>query len=293
MNYTNRFISFTVLAAVLSGCEFNEDFCIRNGELVAWCDFSGIRETPPVPEERHIIAFPSGMDIPSGEQMTFTQDTLRQSIPQGEYQFLFYTGNYEVSDIRDYHEARLMARTDTLEGEVYISGVQKFCCSAGFGQRLEYQRPKRVPIKPSAFVQRLNIQINVSGNITPLAGLQGTLTGISTGRYLVSRERTGNASVTSLFSRKPETDRWKTSLYAFGFNPAAENILSVKIEMDGKDSVFNEEQKVDLTPYLRGFDSDELSLELDLHIGKELTIGEPVVIPDWEDIPETELPNYN
>ena len=233
------------------------------------------------------------MDIPSGEQMTFTQDTLRQSIPQGEYQFLFYTGNYEVSDIRDYHEARLMARTDTLEGEVYISGVQKFCCSAGFSQRLEYQRPKRVPIKPSAFVQRLNIQINVSGNITPLAGLQGTLTGISTGRYLVSRERTGNASVTSLFSRKPETDRWKTSLYAFGFNPAAENILSVKIEMDRKDSVFNEEQKVDLTPYLRGFDSDELSLGLDLHIGKELTIGEPVVIPDWEDIPETELPNYN
>ncbi|EXY36502.1 hypothetical protein M145_1391 [Bacteroides fragilis str. 34-F-2  len=50
---------------------------------------------------------------------------------------------------------------------------------------------------------------------------------------------------------------------------------------------------MDLTPYLRGFDSDELSLELDLHIGKELTIGEPVVIPDWEDIPETELPNYN
>ena len=150
-----------------------------------------------------------------------------------------------------------------------------------------------INITPSAFVQRLNIQINVSGNITPLAGLQGTLTGISTGRYLVSRERTGNASVTSLFSRKPETDRWKTSLYAFGFNPAAENILSVKIEMDGKDSVFNEEQKVDLTPYLRGFDSDELSLELDLHIGKELTIGEPVVIPDWEDIPETELPNYN
>ena len=161
MNYTNRFISFTVLAAILSSCEFNEDFCIRNGELVAWCDFSGIRETPPVPEERHIIAFPSGMDIPSGEQMTFTQDTLRQSIPQGEYQFLFYTGNYEVSDIRDYHEARLMARTDTLEGEVYISGVQKFCCSAGFGQRLEYQRPKRVPITPSAFVQRLKIQIKV------------------------------------------------------------------------------------------------------------------------------------
>ena len=171
MNYTNRVIYFTALTAVLASCEFNEDFCIRNGELVAWCDFSGIKEPPPVPEERHIIAFPGGMDIPSGEQMTFTQDTLRWSIPQGEYQFLFYTGNYEVSDIRDYHEARLMARTDTLEGEVYISGVQKFCCSAGFGQRLEYQRPKRTPITPSAFVQRHKIQIYVSYNSAPLAGL--------------------------------------------------------------------------------------------------------------------------
>lgn len=220
MNYTNRFISFTVLAAVLSGCEFNEDFCIRNGELVAWCDFSGIRETPPVPEERHIIAFPSGMDIPSGEQMTFTQDTLCQSIPQGEYQFLFYTGNYEVSDIRDYHEARLMARTDTLEGEVYISGVQKFCCSAGFSQRLEYQRPKRVPITPSAFVQRLNIQINVSGNITPLAGCKvpspvfppaGTLspgkgqeTQVSQACSRVNRKPTGGRQACTLSGSTPQ-----------------------------------------------------------------------------------------
>lgn len=25
---------------MLGGCNFNEDFCIREGELVAWCDFS-------------------------------------------------------------------------------------------------------------------------------------------------------------------------------------------------------------------------------------------------------------
>ncbi|MCS2888268.1 hypothetical protein NXV14_14580 [Bacteroides fragilis] len=220
MNYTNRFISFTVLAAVLSSCGFNEDFCIRNGELVARCDFSGIRETPPVPEERHIIAFPSGMDIPSGEQMTFTQDTLRQSIPQGEYQFLFYTGNYEVSDIRDYHEARLMARTDTPEGEVYISGVQKFCCSAGFSQRPEYQRPKRVPIKPSAFVQRLNIRINVSGNITPrpackvpspvfppagtLSPGKGQETQVSQACSCVNRKPTGGRQACTLSGSTPQ-----------------------------------------------------------------------------------------
>jgi hypothetical protein len=198
-----------------------------------------------------------------------------------------------VSDIQDNHEAHLTARTDTLEGEVNISGRQNSCCSAAVDQRLEYQRPKSVPRTQSAVVQRLNIQINVSGYTAPMAGLEGTLTGIYTARYLVSRERTGYASLTSLFARKPETDRWKTSLYALGFNTAAENIHSVKTEMDGKDSVLNEEQKVDLTPYLRGFDSDELSMELDLHIGKVLTIGEPLVIPDWEDIPDTALPDYN
>ena len=42
--------------------------------------------------------------------------------------------------------------------------------------------------------------------------------------------------------------------------------------------------------YLRGFDGDEISLELDLHIGRELEIGGPVIIPDWEDTPETEFP---
>ena len=25
---------------MLGGCNFNEDFCIREGELVAWCDFT-------------------------------------------------------------------------------------------------------------------------------------------------------------------------------------------------------------------------------------------------------------
>ena len=158
-------------------------------------------------------------------------------------------------------------------------------------ERLEYQSPKRVRITPSAFVQRLNIQVNVSGNTAPLSSLKGTLSGISTGRYLVSRERTGNASVTSVFARKAGTDEWKTSLYVFGFNPTAENILTVKVGMDGEDSVFDEQQSVDLTPYVRGFDGDELSLELNLHIGRELTIDDPVVIPEWEDIPETELPN--
>ena len=141
----------------------------------------------------------------------------------------------------------------------------------------------------SAFDQKLNIKINVSGNTVPLSGLNCTLSGISTARYLASRERTGTASATASFAKKAD-NVWTAGLYVFGFSPAAENILAVEVLMKEEDSVFNERQSVDLTPYLRGFDGDEISLELDLHIGRELEIGGPVIIPDWEDTPETEFP---
>lgn len=81
----NRLISLALLAATMVGCDFNEDFCVRNGGLVAWCDFSGITDIPPVPQDRHVIAF--GTDVPPGEGTTFTQDTLRWSLPQGDYRF--------------------------------------------------------------------------------------------------------------------------------------------------------------------------------------------------------------
>lgn len=209
--------------------------------------------------------------------------------PQGAYRFLFYTGNYELLDRNDYHETRLSVRTDTIDGEAHISEVQKFCCSSAFSERLEYRNPKRVRIQPAAFVQKLNIKINVSGNTVPLSGLNCTLSGISTARYLASRERTGTASATASFAKKAD-NVWTAGLYVFGFSPAAENILAVEVLMKEEDSVFNERQSVDLTPYLRGFDGDEISLELDLHIGRELEIGGPVIIPDWEDTPETEFP---
>ncbi|MCS2701511.1 hypothetical protein NXW04_12035 [Phocaeicola vulgatus] len=176
-----------------------------------------------------------------------------------------------------------------LTGEAHISEVQKFCCSSAFSERLEYRNPKRVRIQPAAFVQKLNIKINVSGNTVPLSGLNCTLSGISTARYLASRERTGTASATASFAKKAD-NVWTAGLYVFGFSPAAENILAVEVLMKEEDSVFNERQSVDLTPYLRGFDGDEISLELDLHIGRELEIGGPVIIPDWEDTPETEFP---
>ena len=66
MNIDRKVLMLASLPAImLCSCNFNEDFCIRNGELVAWCDFNGIKETPPVPQERHIIPF--GTDVPPSE----------------------------------------------------------------------------------------------------------------------------------------------------------------------------------------------------------------------------------
>ena len=99
----------------------------------------------------------------------------------------------------------------------------------------------------------------MSGNTVPLSGLNCTLSGISTAG-IWPPVRTGTASATASFAKKAD-NVWTAGLYVFGFSPAAENILAVEVLMKEEDSVFNERQSVDLTPYLRGFDGDEISLE--------------------------------
>lgn len=58
--------------------------------------------------------------------------------------------------------------------------------------------------------------------------------------------------------------------------------------MDEDNKVFNEVQHIDLSSVLKSFDGDEITLELDLHIGKELIL-KGINIKEWEDYPVTEL----
>ena len=210
--------------------------------------------------------------------------------PRGHTGSCSIRGNYELLDRNDYHETRLSVRTDTIDGEAHISEVQKFCCSSAFSERLEYRNPKRVRIQPAAFVQKLNIKINVSGNTVPLSGLNCTLSGISTARYLASRERTGTASATASFAKKAD-NVWTAGLYVFGFSPAAENILAVEVLMKEEDSVFNERQSVDLTPVSAGISDGDRDLAGAGPAHRQGTgdwrAGHH---PDWEDTPETEFP---
>ena len=95
---------------MLGGCNFNEDFCIREGELVAWCDFSGIKESRLSPRKDTSSLSERMCRIPK-EQRSH-RITLRWSLPQGAYRFLFYTGNYELPGQEYYHETRHAAGPD-------------------------------------------------------------------------------------------------------------------------------------------------------------------------------------
>ena len=220
---------------------------------------------------------------------TFTQDTLRWSIPQGEYSFFFYTGEYKIENLDNYHECMLSANTDTIEGRAYIAEKQNYCCSAMFNEKLEYQNPKKVKVVPWSFVQKLNIRLEVEGNISPITSITGELSGVSTSRYLYSRETSGSAIVSEPFTQTGTG--WQNcanSIYIFGISPADANILKVSVKMDEENQVFDEVQEIDLSGELKSFTSDEITLDLTLHVGKELVLNK-VTIDEWEDSPETEL----
>lgn len=274
---------FFILPLLLSSCDFNEDFCIRDGELIAFPRFKEEHETPPPYERRFMSAYGNTSET---LQTAFTQDTLRWKIPQGKYKFIFHTGNYIVGNKDDYYESRLIAHTDTVDGIVKIAEPQIACYTSLFDSELKYQQPVTEIFTPQLFTQRLNIKLKLSGNIKPLAAISGEISGAATEKYLVSQNRSGCADIALQFKEINNSDSiWTASINTFGFNPAVPNIFKIKCEMVPEDTVFNETQKIDLTPYLKDFNEPELSLEMRIRIGKEIVISEPIPILNWEDYP--------
>ena len=58
--------------------------------------------------------------------------------------------------------------------------------------------------------------------------------------------------------------------------------------MDEDNQEFDEVQEIDLSGELKSFTSDEITLDITLHVGKELILNKVTII-DWEEQPETEL----
>lgn len=277
---------FASALLILTSCEFTEDFCIRPGELIAYCNWTKINEEPPIPESRHLIPFGTQNE----DDIIFTQDTLRCSIPQGDYRFVFFTGNYTLENRHDFYEYKLSLQTDTIDGVAYLVDEPDYCCSAVFNEKLVYQQPKRVEMIPEPFVRRLNMKLNLSGNTKNISRVYTRIGGLSTSRYFYSKEVNGSAILSKDFKIYKTLDECYCSLYTLGFNTYSGVPVTIGVEMSDSYAAYNEEKSIDITSFIKDNLSDEISLEINLKIGEELEIETPVEIDEWDDIPEIVLP---
>lgn len=284
-------ITTSILAActmTLTSCNFSEDDCPRHGVLRAWADFDKISQTEiPAPADCHLMAFGTRYDdIPSA---TFSTDTLFWSLPRDTYQFIYYTGNYKTEETCCPFKMKLAVPTTTVDGKECIAYKQPYCSTAMFEREIYYQQTTDAEIIPTQFVQRINLKVNVIGEDQIIEAIHSGLDGIFTSKCVSSRTATGNATLLDKLANIKGTKSWICSNWVFGFNPKEKNLLTLDVQMNEENAPLNEKQTVDLTPILMNNDSPEISVEMDLNIGKELSISNVTTIPDWVDVPEEDL----
>lgn len=285
-----KITTFLFTACLLASCNFSEDDCPRNGVLRAWADFDKIIQTEiPEPGDCHLVAFGTRMyDIPSA---TFSSDTLYWSLPRDAYQFLFYSGNYRMDDTCCPYKLRLSVPTTTVDGKDCIAVKQPYCSTAMFEKEIFYQQTTDAEFFPTQFVQRLNLKVNVIGENKIIESIQSELDGIFSSKCISSRTGTGDVTLLSKLANIKDTNSWICSNWVFGFNPQSRNLLALKVRMNEDNSMLNETQIVDLSYILTNNESPEISIEIDLNVGKELTISNVTTIPEWIDVPEADLTN--
>lgn len=281
-------IGFSMI--LLSSCNFNENYCTRYSELSMYCDLSDIEE-PPIPEFCHVISYGNAEGV-GIQRKIFTQDTLRWVLQTGSYDFIFFSGNYKIDNIDNYHEVKLVTPTiiDSISGNEYIIEPQMNCITSRFSEEIIYQQPKTTVIKPTPFLHRINIRLKLEGQSSIIKSIETRLSGVSTGKTIESRSLTGNA--TAVFECYPDEgpeNSWKNIFYAFGFNANMRNVYTINLVPYPGWEAYAQTCSVDLTPYLRNITQDVISLEMTVRVSDEIIVEEPIIIDKWEDYPDYEL----
>lgn len=283
MNTRNILLS-VVAGALACSCNFSEDDCIRLGHLRAYCNFSEIEAKDiPVPTSRHLIAYGiSDRTLSVPEKKTFTQNTLKWSLPRGDYDFVFISGNNEIRNMQNYQECQVYSDTMEIDGQTFLTEKQTFVCKQLFREHFEYQKETVKEIVALPFTQTIVLRLHLSGNIAPLTGITSELDGIAVGKFVATEELSSEfATLTSDYIKQPGTEElWESTNYVLGINPTADNILRV---ITHTSDTSNDTYYIDLSSYLHGFDKYKITIDLNLVIGKSLTVDSPVIIEDWED----------
>lgn len=279
---TKKIYPISVMAILLASCDFSED-CIRYGNLITYPSFTKIEEAVvPLAETRHLIPYGKTVESPYPEILTFTQDTLRWSAPQGDYDFIFYNGKNPVLNIGNINEVSLFSETVRTDGRLYIKDKQEFVCFQQFSEKLVYQKDVYKEFEPEPFTQTIVLRIHLYGNTYPVIGLQSELDGISLGKYLQSGDlHSLCGTIKSEYVENTENNStWVSTNYVFGVNPQEKNNLRVTtITSDTSAATY----ELDLSQYLNNFKDYRITIDIDLTVGKGMEINTPVNIEGWVD----------
>lgn len=212
---------------------------------------------------------------------------MKWDLPRGDYDFIFLSGNNEIRNMQSYRDCQLYSATRESEGKIYLSEKQTFVCKQLFREHFDYQKETVKEIIALPFTQTIILRLHVSGNINPLTGITSELDGVAVGKFLASNELSSEyATMTSDYIKEQEENIWVSTNYVLGINQSTDNVLRV---ITHTTDTSNDTYNIDLTPYLQGFDKYKMTIDLNLVIGKSLTIDSPVIIEDWADGTITDL----
>ena len=271
--------------ALLSSCEFNEDFCIRDGILYATCDYSRIQTGVNVdPTIQHLIGYGrSNQTQPVSPTADFVTDTLEWKAPQGNYDFLLYSGShgYSIQNQENMAKCAAHAKLRTENEKTYYAEELPLISYNIFSETLVYQQPvtKEADMKP--LTQQIIIRLHLKGNeLDVLDSIYSELDGMSIGRSFQNRVTTQeSASVMTKYEKKDSDKKlWEGTSHVMGISDGEDNIFRLYTKTSNNS---DDAYELDLSPYLKGIEQYKIIINLDFIVGKELEINVPVIVENW------------
>ncbi len=275
-----------LVAAFLSSCEFNEDFCVRDGILYATCDYSSISAGIYVePSTQHLIGYGRSVHTLSvSEPADFVTDTLEWKAPQGEYDFLLYAGKegFDILNEKELQSCQAVAQTKEVNDKVYYSCDLPLISYNIFSDKLVYQQPTYREVKMKPLTQEVVIRLHLKGNqLDVIDSISSELGGVSLGRIFTTLQPSaGSAYISTVYNKDVSSEKlWEGSSNVLGFSETEANILRLFTKTtNNSDDIY----EMDLTSYLRGIRDYKIIINLDLSVGHKLELNQPIIIERWE-----------
>lgn len=276
---------FLFTSFLLSACDFNEDFCIRDGILYATCDYSRIETGVKMdPTNQHLIGYGrSNQTRPVSPVADFVTDTLKWIAPQGNYDFILFSGTngYSVRGTEDMYTCSVYADLQKVESKNYYAVSLPMISYNIFSEKLLYQEPvtKEVTMKP--LTQEIIVRLHLQGNqLNVLDSLYSEIDGICVGRKFHTRETSKETATIKTTYQKFDSDKklWEGSSNVLGIsNNERINFRLYTRTSNNSDETYD----YDLTPYLKGVDQYKIIINLDLIVGRELELKSPILVESW------------